>query len=214
MDRQLLERMIGAVVLIGLLVIVAPALLDGGREGDAEQEPAAAPEPGESGLRTHTIRLDEEADSPPIARELAPEAEQQPAAVVGPPVAPEQPAPPPVVRAPPVPEAPEPVRDDDADKVAEPPPSNPAPEVKVAASQEGWAVQLGSFSQRDNAQRLAAEVEEKGFAAFLMPLEKEGATLYRVRVGPRPDRGEAEKLAAKLAAAGYMGRPVPQNPDS
>jgi DedD protein len=215
MDRQLLERMIGAVVLIALLVIVAPALLDGDR--DADTVPGAAPtagvdpEPADTGLRQHTIRLNEEPDGPPMARERTPE----PVTPAKPPVAATTQAP-----AAPTPDAAPPKAEPmaqpaPAPKKPEPEPTKPAPvEPPAPVPTEGWAVQLGSFSQRDNAQRLAAEVADKGFATFLMPLEKDGATLYRVRVGPRPDRAAADKLAAKLAIAGYMGRTVPQGQEN
>ena len=44
---------------------------------------------------------------------------------------------------------------------------------------------LGSFADKQNAERLAATVAQNGFPTYLTPLEQQGKTLYRVRVGPR-----------------------------
>ena len=86
-------------------------------------------------------------------------------------------------------------------------PPRPAPTQPVAGS--GWVVQLGSFGQRDNAERLARDLKTRGFAAFVSPLSHSGRTLYRVRVGPEGERGGAEDLAKRLAAAGHVGPVVP-----
>ena len=72
MERQLLERMIGAGVLLVALVVIVPAILDGRPDADQQtqtrvSEPAnAAPE---APLRQHTIRLDQRPDTPPVARQ-------------------------------------------------------------------------------------------------------------------------------------------------
>ena len=65
MDRQLLERMVGAAVLIVALIVIAPAILDGPRDGDAPM-PARAERGGE--MRTVTIHPDRPAEEPPVAR--------------------------------------------------------------------------------------------------------------------------------------------------
>jgi DedD protein len=70
-------------------------------------------------------------------------------------------------------------------------------------------VQLGSFGQRENAERLARELKSQGFAAFVSPLTHTGRTLYRVRVGPEEQRGAAEELARRLTSAGHAGSIVP-----
>lgn len=72
-----------------------------------------------------------------------------------------------------------------------------------------WAVQLGSFSNKENAERLAAGLRKQGYAAFLSQLESDGDALQRVRVGPQKDRSAAEAVAAKLSAAGHPGQVVP-----
>ena len=48
-----------------------------------------------------------------------------------------------------------------------------------------------------------------------MPVQRSGKTLYRVRVGPpSKTRGEASKLAERLAAAGFKGQVAEQKADS
>jgi DedD protein len=72
-----------------------------------------------------------------------------------------------------------------------------------------WAVQLGSFGNQQNAERLAADLRKQGFAAFLSQLSTGSRRLHRVRIGPQEDRESAEAMAAKLAAAGHKGQVVP-----
>ena len=72
-----------------------------------------------------------------------------------------------------------------------------------------WAVQLGSFSSQANADQLAAELRQQGFAAFLSRLETPDGELHRVRVGPQRDRDSAQAMVAKLERAGQKGQVVP-----
>jgi DedD protein len=72
-----------------------------------------------------------------------------------------------------------------------------------------WAVQLGSFSDQVNAEKLAAELRKQGFFAVLSKLDTEKGRLHRVRIGPQADRAAAEAVVKKLAAAGHKGQVVP-----
>ena len=58
-----------------------------------------------------------------------------------------------------------------------------------------WAVQLGSFENQQNAERLAADLRKQGFAAFLSQLAADSGKLHRVRIGPQKDRESAETMA-------------------
>ncbi len=226
MDRQLRERLVGAGVLVLLLVVVVPWVLDGGTDDESGSgsevnpaEPAAVKEP----RRTHTIRLDQSTERPPVAREMS-EPEKPPSSSAGrvgtvepksdnpvksEPVATAKPKAP--VSAPAKPK-PKPVKT--ASTQSKPAPTKSA-ETKPAQSKsakstpiptEGWVVQLGSFSSKPNAQRLTDEVSARGFPAFMMPLQRSGKTLYRVRVGPRKTREQAADLAGKLVKVGYTGQ--------
>jgi DedD protein len=71
-----------------------------------------------------------------------------------------------------------------------------------------FAVQLGSFSNKQNAEKLAADLRKQGFAAFLSQLNTGSGELHRVRIGPQKDRQAAEAMAARLKAAGHKGQVV------
>lgn len=237
MERHLLERMIGAAVLLVALVVIVPAILDGRPDVEDQQE-AQQPEPATPAadvpLRQHTIRLDRPPESPPVAREAVdepasaaaisePMAQARPTPESAPAVEPEpEPAsePEPAATSEPEPEpeatpeqpqtvpAPEPSRV--VEKIPEP---QPAP-VEPATLESGWVVQLGSFSNRANAEGLAEQTRAKGFETYLMPIERSGRTLYRVRVGPaRKTRGEAARLADDLRKAGFEGQVAEQRAD-
>jgi DedD protein len=75
----------------------------------------------------------------------------------------------------------------------------------------GWAIQVGSFASRANADRLANELKGKGFSAFVSEGTSGGKKLFRVRVGPETDKAAAQSLAGRLRAAGRPGSLVPQS---
>ena len=94
----------------------------------------------------------------------------------------------------------------------DPAPSQPKPaqQPTPASSPTGmWAVQLGSFSNKDNAEKLAADLRKQGYAAFLSQLVTEKGTLHRVRIGPQKDREAAEATAARLLKVDIKGQVVP-----
>jgi cell division septation protein DedD len=72
----------------------------------------------------------------------------------------------------------------------------------------GWGVQLGVFANRENAERLALDVRVKGFKVSVSPVSSGKRKLYRVRVGPTPDRSGAQELQGRLKAAGRPGGTV------
>ncbi|MDH3453082.1 MAG: SPOR domain-containing protein, partial [Gammaproteobacteria bacterium] len=189
MDRQLLERMVGAGVLLIALILVVPAVLDG--EGDQPARDDGTDQAAGT-MRTHTIRLDRPPKRPPVATEVAKSA-PVPAQETAKPAPRDKPA----ARSS-APVAPPPKKSESAQAPVKSVTANAAT-ARVAdtapAIDRGWAVQLGSFAQQANARRLAQEVGGKGFPTYLVPLRRSGRTLYRVRVGPRETRGEAEELA-------------------
>lgn len=98
----------------------------------------------------------------------------------------------------------------------------PPPESKAAVTNEAkptatatesatgmWAVQLGSFSNQANAERLAADLRKAGYAAFLSRVQTSSEVLHRVRVGPQQNRESAERVAARLGSDGHKGQVVP-----
>ena len=63
---------------------------------------------------------------------------------------------------------------------------------------ERFAVQVGAFSENENAERLAENLRKKGFDAYVSAGAKATQPRWRVRVGPFPDRKEAERAAGRL----------------
>ncbi len=61
-----------------------------------------------------------------------------------------------------------------------------------------WIVQIGSFTEEDNAQSLNKKLRTAGYPSFVEPLKRDGKISYRVRVGPEIKRSEADMLLKKL----------------
>ena len=69
---------------------------------------------------------------------------------------------------------------------------------KAPAKPEGkWVVQLGSFGEAKNADRLRQKVRAKGYAAYLEKAQAGGKTLTRVFAGPFAEKSDA--VSAKQA---------------
>lgn len=203
MDSRAKQRLTGAVILVALFVLLVPELLTGPRQADVPEGVSA-----DEGMRRYTIDLDASARpaqadgsaaQSPVALPPVTENRAQP----GEDAAPAAPSVAARVDAPPEPPASQP-----AQSAATPAPSRaaaPAP----APTPGSFAVQLGTFGSRENANRLVRDMTAKGFAAFVAPYSKEGHELYRVRVGPTRDRAGAEALAAQLRRIGQSGSIVP-----
>jgi DedD protein len=71
-------------------------------------------------------------------------------------------------------------------------------DVPASVGLSAWIVQLGSFTDEDNAQSLNKKLREAGYPAFVEPLKRNNKISYRVRVGPEIKRSEANKLLKKL----------------
>lgn len=61
----------------------------------------------------------------------------------------------------------------------------------------GWAVQVASFNQRDNATRLKESLNEAGYTAYQRRVG-DGEALHRVYVGPELERADARKLKRRI----------------
>jgi rare lipoprotein A len=77
--------------------------------------------------------------------------------------------------------------------------SPPAP-ISADAS-GGFAVQLGAFQNYANAQNFLAHVQTQLGAAQVEPKVRETGGLYRVYVGPYPNRDEAKRVADRITGA-------------
>lgn len=65
-------------------------------------------------------------------------------------------------------------------------------------------VQVGSFENRDNAQRLSTRMRSFG-PAGVQEAEVAGRTFHRVRIGPMTEVASADQVLERVIAAGYPG---------
>ena len=89
-----------------------------------------------------------------------------------------------------------------ADAVAEAPPD-------TASDDSGeWVVQLGSFGEAENAERLASRVDAYGYEAAVSDVKASGKVMHRVRLGPYATRGQAEAVTSSLSVHGFVAQVV------
>jgi len=196
MERALKERIIGAVILVIIVVLVVPIFLDGSpQDGEIVSERVLLP--GQEDQEVRTVVLDRDRSEPiPVANSAANDSGTKEVVIAAPEAAQALPR--------------EKAEQDSVRTKQEalPPPQTAAP--KPAASTTGmWAVQLGSFSNKENAEKLAAALRKQGYAAFLSQVQTSSGPLHRVRIGPQKDRESAEAMAARLLKVGREGQVVP-----
>jgi len=211
MDLQGKQRLTGAVILVALFVLLAPELLNG--PGNSKAPEGAVTD---EGMRRYTIDLDASAppvqpDHPTVETPVTLPPVTDPRAQPGEEAAPAVDTPTPEAVPAPKPAAPAATP---TPRVETPKPVAPAPASTPArpaptAEKGTFVVQLGSFREKENADRLVRDMTAKGFTAFVAPITSGGRELYRVRVGPTRDRPAAEALAAQLKRVGQSGSIVP-----
>jgi DedD protein len=190
MEQKLKQRLVGAIVLVSLAVIFIPIILEG---PDNEWSPRShsMPEPP---------RMDYGADMelalPPVE---TPEAGDIEALEAGEPETLEEPA----VAAAPEPPAAQPPEDvTAAPGPAYSSPPAAAPERKTDSAPvppPGWYIQVGSFSQKMNAEGLRDRLQAAGHTTRLQAINIGKAQVYRVLVGPAASRAGAEQQNSRLA---------------
>ncbi len=194
MEKALKERIIGATVLVAVVVLIVPVFLDG-PPADGEMISEVVPLPGQSEQKMQTIVLDRDREEPVPAPSVAvrDRHEQSMATVTA---SPQKSA---SAR-----------QESESQPVRTPTRSETATAAGSGVSATGmWAVQLGSFSNLRNAEKLSADLRKQGFAAFLSQLSTSSGELHRVRIGPQKDREAAVAMAARLQNAGHTGKVLP-----
>lgn len=194
MEQHIKHRLAGAVILVALAVIILPWLLSGeGDRGELDMPLDIPPAPEVSEVPVPEVGdgealADVPRPEPLTAPEGAPEPEPDPSE-----------APDRVAEAPEVVE-PEPVSEPEPEAEVEPEPSATAEGLdSIPADRGDWVVQVGSFSQKENALGLRDRLREAGYPAFADQMDTEaGRTLYRVRLGPVDTRNEARSLHDEL----------------
>ncbi len=191
MEKTLKERIVGAIVLVAVVVLVVPVFLDGPpSEGEIISE--RVPLPGQSEQKIQTVVLDRDRDEPvPAPSSNSARQSARPVAATTTP-------------------APQPLAQQQEPEVKPAPERKSAKPVQAAGSATGmWAVQLGSFTNQQSAERLAAELRKQGFGAFLSQFSTASGQMHRVRIGPQKDREAAEAMAVRLQKAGHPGKVLP-----
>lgn len=184
------HRIVGAIVLVALVVIFVPMILSG-REPPPELKgarEAPAPEVTETRMVVTPVPVDEA--KPPESGEAV-KVVQVP---VGPQPAPEtQPAP-------------------SAEKPVETKKPEPAPAKPAAKIENGWMVQVGTFTNLQNAARLRDKLKGLGLSVHTDSVTVGGKKAMRLRVGPFADRAKADKAQAQIrkatGVAGVVQSPV------
>jgi DedD protein len=189
MDRRVKERLIGASILVALAVLVVPELLSGPRPvAPAPILAAMAPEP------TRNVTVDLATSKTPTTSETqtgGTSGAPAPASAAGTSAAGTSSA----VAATAA-----------AFETAARPPTAAAVETAVPppiSSRVSWAVQLGSFASRANADNLTRQLKGQGLSVYVLPGGSGASVRYRVRIGPLADRDSAERMAAKLKSIGH-----------
>lgn len=72
-----------------------------------------------------------------------------------------------------------------------------------------FTVQVGSFVTRPNADRLAQELQRRGYPAEVSEAVMDGKIFHRVRIGRFAKRSEAEDEARRLSGDGFPARIFP-----
>ena len=66
-----------------------------------------------------------------------------------------------------------------------------------------YTLQLGSFSQLENAQQLRDRIVKNFDSVMITPLQSKDTTYYRVHLGTFSNRTAAEEMAKQISQAGY-----------
>lgn len=150
----------------------APAVLP---PAPAEMPPATVTTPADLGF--HDKLQDQTA---PKAQAAPPEESAKPAGTETTSVA-VKPPPPAATAAAPVP------------ATTKPAPVTPA--ARGTSTGSGWFVQVAAFKSKENADRQVSQLKAKGYSAIV---QADAGSLFRVRIGPFPERAEAAKTAERL----------------
>jgi len=188
-DKGLLQRIVGALVLVALAVIFVPMLFN--REDAGRQVAVDAPEmpdaPAVPVIETQPVEVPEPEVEPfPEEFEIIEEGPQT--AQSESPVAPIEPAP--VLTEPEPASEPAPAQVDNAS-------TRQTPEEKrldTANLPVSWSVQLASLSSRENAEKLQQTLRSQGYNAYIRTADG----MNRVFVGPLVERAEANRLRDQL----------------
>jgi len=81
--------------------------------------------------------------------------------------------------------------------------------ISLSSGGEIYSVQVGSFSNKSNADGLVDKLTQSGYIAYTEVVTPEGLVSYRVRVGKSNLRREVEDLEQRLSREGYPTKICP-----
>jgi DedD protein len=216
MDRALKQRLVGASVLIALAIIVLPMMLGGRPDGSSSdtREIEIPSQPSELSFESRRFPVGEERPQETPATEQETEVKT---ALPRPKSVPSAPQPEaagndtaqPASRADGKVEI-SPLRTPVSEGTDQAPDAGQSstemePEksgvITPAGSPGRYLVQVASFGSAENANRLAAQLREQGYAVLMDSIKSDIGVLNRVRVGPFPSESAAAGAAEKIKSA-------------
>jgi DedD protein len=73
-----------------------------------------------------------------------------------------------------------------------------APASQQQTLQSAWSLQLGTFSNQSNAQRLLNRLRNKGYSAYQIKLNSNNKIYFKVYVGPEIKKAKLEQQATQI----------------
>lgn len=206
--RRTRHRLVGAAALLMAVVVAAPFVLDS--ESSYEELPLQTEIPP---VPTESAPLDvpdvvPSTASPEAPAETAPVA--PPAKVDAKPEAPAKPATKPETKPEAKPDAKAPVQGaQENPKVEAQPEKKPVRSVGITPpTGKGYYVQIVATSSELEAEKYVKRLALLGLPAYRIPVERPGATLWRVRVGLFKDAHEAEGAKGTIVLNGVAQKPM------
>ena len=183
MSDALKNRLIGTIILVALAVILLPEFLDGQKQ-KSEQAFVEMPEPAEDlaipALSQVDLTAIKDNTAVPQQREnLQASDALYEAAQTGTDINTDN-------------------QLDDKSVIETSTPNDQATALENAVEGTAWVIQLGSFGNRENVQKLLQSVTDAGFNAYTQPVSSGSNTLTKVFVGPELDREILERALTKL----------------
>jgi DedD protein len=197
-ERRLKERLTGAAVLVMIAVIFIPMILDNSNGTNSKINQTNIPPKPETNYRSRIIPVDETPNlTPSTQTDVTPPPVQ--AESMSDDDVTESPASPQIQAQTPAPQ--------ESTAVIDTPPDSASGAIG-SRGLTAWVVQLGSFSNQDNAQGLIRRLQSGGYPAYIEELAGDSGTIFRVRVGPELSRSDAEltlkELDQKFALKGIL----------
>ncbi len=215
MERRLKERLTGAVVLILLAIIFIPMILDNSAQEDIGISKTNIPVAPVVDFKTKIQPIEE---LPTVVPPQMPMTTSTPESSTVTPVSTDT-----IVTGPasnssgtpeilPVPEpasaavsVPETAKPPEVVKEKSKPESVASPQQVTAVSEKtpepsgvAWVIQLGSFASQENADSLVKRLQKHKFPAYIDKVKTDAGVVFKVRVGPKLSRAEAEKMQTDL----------------